>query len=81
MPDITQELHAWRIQWIVFGELEFCGEDSAFERGAFGTLDQSFPEEYVVFRYRAGGDAIGRGGREGAVFVEEAAGGEGGCHV
>lgn len=80
MPDIAQELHARRVERVVLGELELSGEDAAFERSAVGTLDQGFPEEDVVFGDGAGGDAVGRGGGEGAVFVEEAARGEGGCH-
>lgn len=80
MPDIAQKLHAGRVEWVVLGELELGGEDATFEGSAVGPLDHGFPEEDVVFGDRAGGDAVGWGGGKGAVFVEEAAGGEGGCH-
>lgn len=80
MPDIAQELHARRVQRVILGELELGGEEAAFERGAVGALDQGFPKEDIVLGDGPGGDAVrGRGG-QGAVFVEEAAGGEGGSH-
>ena len=76
MPDVACEFHTWRIERVVFRELELGGEDTAFEGSPFGALDQGFPGEDIVFRYRARGDAVGWGGGEGAVFLEEAAGGE-----
>lgn len=79
MPDIRDELHlGWR-ERIVLGELEFGGEDTAFEGCAFGALDQRFPEKHVVFRYRARGYAFGRVGGERFVLFEETFGGAG-CH-
>ena len=80
MPDLAQEAHRGRVQRVVLGEVELGGEDAAFEGGAVRSLDQGFPEEDVVFGDGAGGDAVGRGGGEEFVFVEEAAGCYRGCH-
>ena len=68
----TNEPHRRRIQRVVFRELEFGGEDPAFVRCALGPLDHGFPSEYVVFGHGTGGDPVGRGGEQGAVFLEEA---------
>ena len=81
MPHLPQKPHARRIQRIVLGEFQLGGEDAAFEGGAVGALDQGFPEEDVVFGDGAGGDAVGWGGGQGFVFVEETPGGDGGCHL
>ena len=80
MPHLPQEAHRGRVQRVVLGELQLRGEDAAFERGAIGSLDQRFPEEDVVFGDGAGGDAVGRGGGEELVLVEETAGCYCGCH-
>lgn len=74
MPHLPQKAHAGRIQRVIARELEFGGVDAAFEGGAVGALDQGFPEVDVVFGDGAGGYAVGRGGGEGFVFVEEALG-------
>lgn len=78
MPHFNHELHLGRRKRIVFWEFEFCGEDTAFEGRAFGALDQSFPEEHVVFCYGAGSYAFWRVGGEPFVFFEEAFGSGGG---
>jgi hypothetical protein len=80
MPDFTQKLHLGRAEGIVFGESEFSGEDASFEGRVFGTLDQRFPGEDVVFRDGTGGYAVGRRGGEEAVLVEESFGGYGCGH-
>lgn len=72
MPDIHDKLHLGRRERVVFGKSELGGEDAAFERCAFGALDQRFPDEHVIFVDGAGGDALGRVGGEGFVFFEEA---------
>ena len=80
MPYVAQKLHCrWR-KWIVFGELEFGGEDTALERGAVRSLDESFPDEDVIFGNGTGGDSFWRRGGEKFVFVEEAFGGYGARH-
>jgi hypothetical protein len=79
MPHIRDELHLRRRERIVLGKLEFGGEDAAFERCAFGALDQGFPEEHVVFGDGTRGYAFGWVGGEGFVLFEEAFGGAG-CH-
>lgn len=80
MPHLAQKPHRRWIERVILGELQFGGEDAAFKGGAVRALDEGFPEEDVVFGDGAGGDAVGRGGGEEFVFVEEAAGGDGGCH-
>lgn len=80
MPHLAQEPHAGRVERVVLWELQLGGEDAAFEGRAVWPLDQGFPEEDVVFGDGAGGYAVGGGGGEGFVFVEEASGGYGGCH-
>lgn len=80
MPDVAEEPHAGRVERVVLGELELGGEDAALEGSAVGALDEGFPEEDVVLGDGARGDAVGRGGGQGAVLVEEAAGGEGRSH-
>lgn len=85
IPYLAQELHLGWVERIVFGKLQFGGEDAALEGSAFGALDEGFPDEEVVFIDRAGGDAVGRCGEEGFVFLEQALGGDrcvghgGGC--
>ena len=74
MPDLAQEAHRGRVQRIIFWEFQLGGEDAAFKGRAVWALDQGFPEEDVVFGDGARGDAVGRGGGEEFVFVEEAAG-------
>ncbi len=80
MPDVAQELHAGRVEWVVLGELELGWEDATFEGSAVRPLDQGFPEEDIIFGNWSGSDPVGGGGGKGAVFVEKAAGREGGCH-
>ena len=80
MPDLAQKPHTGRIQGIILGKLQLGGEDAAFEGSTVGTLDESFPEEDVVFGDGAGGYAVGGRGGEGFVFVEETAGGDAGGH-
>ena len=80
MPHLAHKPHRGRIERVVLRELEFGGEDAAFEGGAVGPLDEGLPEEDVVFGDGARGDAVGRGGGEELVLVEEAAGGDCGCH-
>jgi hypothetical protein len=70
MPDIGKELHGRRHKRIVFGELEFSGKDTAFVGSAFGSFNQCFPYEEVVFFDGAGGDAIGWVLSEMLVFLE-----------
>ena len=81
MPHLPQEPHRRRIQRVVLWELQLGRENAAFEGRAVRSLDQSFPEEDVVFGDGAGGDAVGWGGGEEFVFVEEAAGCYCGCHA
>lgn len=81
MPHLPQEPHRGRVQRVVLGELQLGREDAALKGRAVGPLDQGFPEEDVVFGDGAGGDAVGRGGRQELVFVEEAAGCDCGRHV
>ena len=76
MPHLAQKAHRGRVQRVIFGEFQLGGEDAAFKGGAVGALDEGFPEEDVVFGDGAGGDAVGRGGGEQFVFMEEAAGGD-----
>lgn len=71
MPDFAQELHFGRTKWIVFGKLEFGGEDTSLKGCVFGPLDQGFPGEDVVFGDGTSGYAVRWGGGEEAVFVEE----------
>ena len=80
MPHLAQKAHRRRIQRVILRELQFRREDAAFEGGAVGALDERFPEEDVVFGDGTGGDAVGGGGGEEFVFVEEAAGCYCGCH-
>ena len=80
MPDLAEELHGRRGEGVVLGEAQLGGEDAAFERGAFGTLDQRFPVQEVVFRDGAGGDAFWRVVGQGAVFLEEPPVRGGLCH-
>ena len=81
MPHLPQKPHRRWIQRVILRELEFGGENATFEGCAVWALDQSFPEEDVVFGDGAGGDAVGGGGGEEFVFVEEAAGCDCGGHV
>lgn len=60
MPHLTREAHARGRERIVAGELQLGGEDAAFEGGAFGSLDQGFPDEEVVFGDGACGYAVWR---------------------
>ena len=80
MPHLPQKAHTGRIQRVIFWESQLGGVDAAFEGGAVWALDQGFPEEDVVFGDGAGGYAVGGGGGEGFVFVEEAFGGYCGGH-
>lgn len=80
MPHLPDEPHRGRVQRVIPGELELGGEDAAFERGAVGPLDERLPEEDVVLGDGPRGDAVGRGRGQELVLVEEAAGGDGGCH-
>ena len=81
MPHLAQKSHRGRVQRIIFRELQLGGEDAAFKGGAVGALDEGFPKEDVVFGDGAGGNAVGRGGGQELVLVEEAAGGDCRCHV
>ncbi len=45
VPDLADEAHRRRRQRVVFGEAQLGGEDAAFEGGAFGALDERFPDE------------------------------------
>jgi hypothetical protein len=74
MPDLAEKLHFGRIERIVFWKLELRGEYASLEGCVFGSLDQGFPGEDVVFCYWAGGYAVRWGGGEETVFVEEAFG-------
>lgn len=74
MPHLPQEPHRGRIERIIFRKLQLGGENAAFKGRAVRSLDQGFPEEDVVFGDGARGDAVGWGGGEEFVFVEEAAG-------
>ena len=80
MPHLPEKPHRGRVERVIPREFQLGWEDAAFEGGAVGALDEGFPEEDVVFGDRAGGDAVGRGGGQVAVFLEEAAGGHAGCH-
>ena len=73
MPHLPQEPHTRRRKRVIFWKLEFGREDSAFERRAFGTLDEGLPVEEVVFGDGTGGDAVRGIVGEGAVFLEETA--------
>lgn len=81
MPDVGEELHRRRGQRVVLGELELGGEDAALKRRALGALDQAFPVQQVVFRDRAGGDALGRVVGQGAVLLEQTPMGRGLRHA
>lgn len=80
VPDLAHEAHARRRERVVPRESQLRREDAAGVGGALGALDQRFPDEDVVFRDRARGDAVRGGLGEGFVFVEEPFGGEGGGH-
>lgn len=80
MPHLPQKPHRGRVQWIVLGKFQLGGVDTALKGCAVGPLDEGFPEEDVVFGDGAGGDSVGREGGQVFVFVEEAAGGDTGCH-
>lgn len=71
MPYVAEELHSRWHERVVFGELEFGREDAAFVRSAFGSLDQGFPDEEVVFVHWTGCDAIGRVRSEVFILLEE----------
>ncbi len=58
MPYFAQELHLWRIQRVVFRELELCRKDAAFEWSTLRALDQRLPDEKVVLVDRSRCDAI-----------------------
>jgi hypothetical protein len=48
MPHVDEELHGWRGQGVVLGELELGGEDAALKGRLLGSLDEAFPMEEVV---------------------------------
>ena len=81
MPHLAQKAHRRRVQGIILWEFQLGREDAAFKGGAVRALDEGFPEEDVIFGDGAGGDAVGRGGGQELVLVEEAAGGDCGCHI
>ena len=76
MPHLAHKPHARRTQRIVLWKLELRGENAALEGCALRSLDERFPDEDVVFGDGPRGDAVRGVGCEGAVFLEEAAGGE-----
>ena len=80
MPHLTQELHGRWCQWVVFWEFELGWKYAAFERCAFWSLYECFPDEDVVFIDWARCDAVWWVHGEVLVLGEEAAGGYGSCH-
>lgn len=72
MPHLSDKLHFGGRKRVVFWEFQLSGEDAAFERCAFGSLDQCFPDEHVVFTDGTGGYAFWWVGGERAVFFKEA---------
>lgn len=81
MPDASaDEFHRRGAERIISGELELCGENTAFERRFFGALNQSFPVEHVIFGDGAGSDSLWWVGGEVFVFVEQAFLGDGRHH-
>lgn len=60
MPHVACKAHSGGRKRVVFWELEFCGENTALEWGAFGALDQSFPSEHVLLGDWASGDSLRR---------------------
>ena len=73
MPHVGEEAHRWRGKRIVLWKLELSGENTAFERCAFWSLDEAFPVQEVVFCDGACGDALWGIVGEGAVLLEETA--------
>ena len=71
MPQIAGELHGRRHERVVFRELQFCWEDAAFERSSFGSHDDCFPDEEVIFVDWSGGDAFRWVDCESFVLLEE----------
>lgn len=80
MPHLPQKLHRRRREGIIPREAQLSGKDAVLVWRAVGPLDQRFPEEDVVFRDGACGDAVGGVGGQVLVFGEEAFGGQGGGH-
>ena len=79
MPNpTTHKLHRRRTKRIILRKLQLGREHAALKGRTFGSLDQCFPVEHVIFGDGAGGDALGRVGREVFVFVEETFLGDGG---
>ena len=82
MPHVhAGERHLGWAERVIAWEFQLGGENATFEGSVFGTLDDGFPVEEVVFADGAGGDAIRGVGAEEAVFVEEALLGDGLRHV
>ena len=75
MPYFPKKSHRWWVEGVIFWKLQLGGEYAAFEGGAVGALDESFPEEDVVFGDGTSGDAVGGVGCEVFVFEEETSGG------
>lgn len=81
IPYLAQELHLWRVKRVVLWEFQLCWEDAAFKWCSFGPLDQSLPDEEILFVNWACGDSIWWGSEERLVLLEEAFRGDGGvCH-
>ena len=80
MPDVDEELHGGRGEWVVLWELELGGEHAAFEGRVLGPLNEAFPVEDVVLGDGAGCDAFGRVVGQGAILLQQAAVGGGLSH-
>jgi hypothetical protein len=80
MPDLSQELHLWRIEWIVLGKLELCREDATLVRSALRPLDQSLPDEQIILTGWSSGDTIRRVRQKRLVLLEKSLGCHAGAH-
>ena len=78
VPDGGEEAHCGRGEGVVAGETELGREDPGGVGRGGRAGEECFPGEEVVFREGVGGYAVGGVEGEGAVFLEEALGGEGG---
>lgn len=73
MPYLPEELHGRRRERVVPREPQLGREHAALKRCALGPLDQRLPVQEVVFRDRAGRDALGRVVGQRPVLLQQAA--------
>jgi hypothetical protein len=81
VPHFAGELHCWWCKRIVLWELELCWKYSSFKRRALRSLNQSLPEEDVVFGDWACSNAIRRLVGEVFVLLKQALLGDRGSHI